>query len=90
MDFKIKHKANGNIFKYKIRVVAKGFTQLPSIDYGEAFSPIIKIYFIPILLALVVHDNYEVHQFDVKTTFLNGILHEDTYIETSKGLTLSN
>jgi hypothetical protein len=32
---------------------------------------------IQILLALASHYDYEVHQFDVKTTFLNGILHED-------------
>jgi hypothetical protein len=35
--FKIKHKVDGNILKYKAKLVTKGFTQLLSIDYGEAF-----------------------------------------------------
>jgi hypothetical protein len=47
--FKIKHKVDGNIFKYKARLVTKGFTQLLGIDYGETFSATVKINSIQIL-----------------------------------------
>jgi hypothetical protein len=68
-------------------LVAKGLTQFIEIDYVETFSPIVKINSICILLALVVHYDYEVHQFDVKTTFLNVILHEHIYMVILEGLT---
>ncbi len=67
--------------------MAKGLTQFVEIDYVETFSPIIKINSICILLALVAHNDYEIHQFDVKTTFLNVILHEHIYMVILEGLT---
>lgn len=39
----MKYKANGNIDKYKVRLIAKGYTQTYEINYGEKFPPIAKI-----------------------------------------------
>ena len=36
-------------------------------------------------MALVAHFNLELHQMDVKTTFLNGSLAEEVYIKQPKG-----
>lgn len=69
-------------------MVAKGLTQLSEIDYVETFSPIVKINSIFILLAFAAHYDYEVHQFDVKTTFSNVILHEHVYMVILEGLTI--
>jgi hypothetical protein len=40
---KNKYKANGTIQKYKVRLVARGFTQVLNLDFGESFSPLVKL-----------------------------------------------
>ena len=53
----MKCKANGNIERYKARLIAKGFTQTYGIDYQETFALVAKINSIRILLSLVVVRN---------------------------------
>ncbi len=50
-NFKIKYKANGTLQKYKVHLVARGFTQVPNIDFGKYFSHFVKLTTIWILLA---------------------------------------
>lgn len=47
--FIVKHNANGSMNRYKPRLVAKGFTQMYSIEYNETFAPIVKMSTISIL-----------------------------------------
>ena len=46
------------------------------IDFQEVFSPIVKMTTLRILFALIVVQDLELYQIDVKTTFLNGDIDE--------------
>ena len=71
---KIKHAADGSIEKYKARFVARGFSQKEGIDYEETFSPVSRYTSIISVLDLVVVMKWKIHQMDVKTAFLNGVV----------------
>jgi hypothetical protein len=74
--FKIKHATDGSIEKYKARFVARGFSQKEGIDYEETFAPVARYTSIRTILALAAKMKWKLHQMDVKTTFLNGVIEE--------------
>jgi len=50
--FKIKYNEDGNIQKYKARIVAKGYSQQLVVDFSETFAHIARMETIRIVLAL--------------------------------------
>ncbi|RDX79437.1 hypothetical protein CR513_40134, partial [Mucuna pruriens] len=78
--FKTKKDFKGNIKIYKVRVVAKGFTQKEDIDYKDTFSSVSSKDSFRIVMALVAHFDLELHQMDVKVAFLNGDIDEMIYM----------
>ncbi|GJY94648.1 putative zinc finger, CCHC-type containing protein [Tanacetum coccineum] len=83
--YKTKLDPNGNVERYKARLVTKGYTQKEGIDYKETFSPVSRKDSLRIVMALVAHFDLELHQMDVKTAFLNGDFHEDVYMAQPQG-----
>nr|GEY08709.1 retrotransposon protein, putative, Ty1-copia subclass [Tanacetum cinerariifolium] len=83
--FKKKTDMDGNVHIYKDRLVAKGYTQTPGIDYEETFFPVADIRAIRILIAIAAYYDYEIWQMDVKTAFLNGYLNDEVYMEQPEG-----
>ncbi|KAM1189908.1 hypothetical protein ACFX2J_025523 [Malus domestica] len=80
-----KYKSDGTLDKFKARLVAKGYTQKPGIDFVDTYSTVAKFTSIRILMAIVARMDLELHQLDVKTTFLNGDLKEDIYMIQPEG-----
>ena len=85
MDLQIKHAADGSIEKYKAIFVAHGFSQKEGMDYEETFSPVARYTSIRSVLALATMMKWKIHQMDVKTTFLNGVVEEEVYMEQPLG-----
>jgi hypothetical protein len=75
--FKIKHVVDGSIKKYKARFVARGFSQKEAIDYEETFALVARYTSIKTIIALATKMKWKLHQMDIKTTFLNGVIEEE-------------
>jgi hypothetical protein len=83
--YKIKHVADGSVDKYKARFIARGFSQKEGEDYDETFAPVARYTSIRAIISLLASMGWSLHQMDVKTTFLNGAIEEEVYIEQPQG-----
>ena len=79
--FKKKLRPDGTFEKYKARLVAKGYTQKEEEDFFDTYSPVARLTTIRVLLSLAASHGLLIHQMDVKTTFLNGELGEEIYMD---------
>jgi hypothetical protein len=83
--YKTKHVVDGSIKKCKARFVARGFYRKEGIDYEEYFSLVTRYTSIKTILPLATMMKWKVHQMDVKTTFVNGEIKEEVYVEQPFG-----
>ena len=55
--YKTKQDVDGNVQKHKERMVARGFTQQPGIDFNETFAPVARMDIIRTVLAITAQKN---------------------------------
>jgi hypothetical protein len=79
--YKLKHASYDIIKKYKARFVARGFSQFEGVDYDETFAPVVRYTSIRVVISIAAEMGWKIHQMDVKTAFLNGLIEEEAYIE---------
>ena len=65
--------------------MARGFSQKEGIDYEETFAPIARYTSIRAIMALTAKLGWKLHQMDVHTAFLNGVVEEKVYVEQPLG-----
>ena len=82
---KVKRDANGNLDRFKARLVAQGYSQAQGVDYNEVFSPVARYSTLRTLIALANANDWEIHQMDVKTAFLNGSIDTEIYMSQPEG-----
>ena len=83
--FAIKRNPDGSIERYKVRLVAKGFSQRPGYDYVETFAPTVRMATIRTVLALAALEDLELHSLDISQAFINGDLDTEIYMEMPEG-----
>ncbi|GAB2295854.1 hypothetical protein Dimus_038384 [Dionaea muscipula] len=83
--YKLKKDVEGNVVKHKAWLVVKGFNQQAGIDFNEVFAPVVRMETVRLLIAMAARMSWKIFQMDFKSTFLNGVLKEDVYIQQPPG-----
>ena len=87
--FENKLNENVHIIKNKSKLVCKGYAQVEGIDFEETFSPVERLEAIKMFFPFACFKNFKIYQMDVKSTFLNGTLEEEVYLEQPEGFELT-
>lgn len=69
----------------KAHFVARGFSQKEGIDFEETFAPVARYTSVRAVISIEVAKDWEHHQMVVKSSFLNGSIEEEVYLEQLKG-----
>jgi hypothetical protein len=77
----IKRDENGDISRFKARLVAQGFTQIPGQDFTHTFAPVARWDSIRFILSVAAMNDWEIRHIDIKTAYLNGVLNEEIYLK---------
>jgi hypothetical protein len=86
--YRVKKDLNGNIIRYKARLVAQGFFQVFGQDYTDTYSPVARFTSVRMILALGAQLGLTIHQMDVDTAFLNAPITEDIWVKVPEGTKL--
>src|SRR3954467_7112884 len=73
--------------RHKARLVAQGFSQRPSLDYFDTYSPVMRMESLRVLLAIAANLDWEAEHMDVVGAYLNGELEEMIYMHQLIGFT---
>jgi hypothetical protein len=86
--YKVKYNVDGSVQRNKVRLVAKGYSQQPGVDFHENFAPVARLDIVRALISLAAQKGWLLYQLDVKSDFLNGELKEEMYVEQPQGFVI--
>ena len=76
----MKYVEDGSIARYKVCLIACGFTQVHGVDYEETFALTIRYDDFCIFFAIAAKNNWKVHQVDIIIAFLARKLDKVIYL----------
>ena len=74
--YETKSDKDGNIVKYKARLVGQGYSQIFGKDYYDTYAPVARLSSLRLVYSLSVVYGAELYMLDVNTAFLNASLKE--------------
>ncbi len=83
--FKVKLKDNGEIEKFKSRLVAGGHRQKHGIDYDEVYASTGKYKTLRIMMSMAAKLGHDLHQMDVPAAYVKSPLKDTVYMEMPEG-----
>jgi len=78
--YKAKKNEHGAVYSLKSRLVAKGHSQKPGIDYNDTFAPVGDKVILRFVLSFFLYLGYELFQLDIDTAYVYGNLKETIYM----------
>lgn len=78
--FCTKYRSDGSIERYKARLEAQGFSQVPSLDYPHTFNPVVKAATVRVVLTLSINNGWSLLQLDVNKAFLHDTLRDTVFM----------
>jgi hypothetical protein len=76
---------DGKIVKRKVRIVVKGYSQIPGIHFTETYAPVMKWSTFRMILTIGASMNATIRQFDVKSAYLHGTMKEEVWVQQPEG-----
>ncbi|KAE8965673.1 hypothetical protein PR003_g29732 [Phytophthora rubi] len=88
--YKMKFSSNGELGRFKARLVARGFTQRYGIDVESTYSPVLRISSLRFIVMLAAIWKVKLRQGDVPNAYLKSALDKPIYLRPPTGTTGTN
>ncbi|GJF00736.1 polyprotein [Phanerochaete sordida] len=83
--FTQKFLTDGELERYKARLVIKGYAQRPGLDYFETFAPTVPMASVRVTLCLSALEDLYLRSLDISNAYTNGVLKEEVYMQQPEG-----
>ncbi|RKF57446.1 hypothetical protein GcM3_188026, partial [Golovinomyces cichoracearum] len=84
--FTVKSKPDGSLDRFKVRLVAKGFTQRLGTDYEDTFAPTVQMESLRSFLAICVVEDLEIAHFEIKNAFTEASSEASLFLRAPEGV----
>jgi hypothetical protein len=83
--FKLKQNEKGEVYKFKSRLTACGYSQIENVDFEETYAAVGSRNTLRYMIALTASKGLHMRQIDFESAFLQGELKEEIYMQQPSG-----